>query len=214
VWVDTQGGQSALWAYDFTRKKETTVPGSAGVGDQYALGGSLVAWIVTTNGASVIRGYDLGTDSSFTVPLPAGVAARDLAISGTTIVWSDNRNATSVTRDDNNDIYGYDIATGKDFPICQAPGMQVKPAIDGDLVAWLDARPLADGSAATANAVYGYLLTLGKEFAISTGQSVDGSVSVTGDRVIWTSHENGQATIFGATVTHTGDQIVVSPIKP
>jgi hypothetical protein len=215
VWIDSKGGKTALWAYDFVRKTQKVVPGSEGIGDQYALGGSLLAWISTTDSGSAILAYDLQAAKSFSVPLPDGVTARDLAISGETIVWSDNRNATSPARDDNNDIYGYDVAAGRQFPICRAPGMQTKPAIDGDLVAWLDGRPtVAGGAAGPGNAIYGYLISLDKEFAISTDRAADGSVSVSGNRVIWTTHASGQASVFGATVTVSGDQVVVAPIKP
>ena len=55
------------------------------------------------------------------------------AVSGHIVVWCDDRNG-------NDDIYGYDLATGTEFPVCVAPGDQWEPAISGDTVVWADGR--------------------------------------------------------------------------
>jgi len=57
----------------------------------------------------------------------------DLDISGNVVVWADRRSGDT-------DIYGYDLASGKEFPICTATGDQESPAIDGDVVVWVDKR--------------------------------------------------------------------------
>jgi beta propeller repeat protein len=38
------------------------------------------------------------------------------------------------------DIFGYNLATGEEFPICLAPGDQVMPRIHGNVVVWIDQR--------------------------------------------------------------------------
>jgi beta propeller repeat protein len=67
---------------------------------------------------------------------------RLLAISGDIVVWQDNRNG-------NWDIYGYDLSTGKEFPICdyrysqcypQVTYVQENPGIFSIVVVWYDDR--------------------------------------------------------------------------
>ena len=38
------------------------------------------------------------------------------------------------------DIYGYDLSTNTEFPICTATGTQSDPAISGNMVVWTDDR--------------------------------------------------------------------------
>ena len=49
------------------------------------------------------------------------------------VIWSDDRN-------NDRDIYGYELATEVEFPVCVKEGRQTNPAIDGDVVVWVDGR--------------------------------------------------------------------------
>ena len=55
------------------------------------------------------------------------------AISGDIVVWCDARNG-------NVDIFGYNLITSTEFPICTDSLLeqQVAPAISGDIVVWYD----------------------------------------------------------------------------
>ncbi|MHB1390608.1 MAG: fibronectin type III domain-containing protein [Thermoleophilia bacterium] len=52
-------------------------------------------------------------------------------VSGTRVVWQDGR-----AGDGQEDIYMYDLATGRETPVTTAPGRQMRPRIDGDWVVW------------------------------------------------------------------------------
>lgn len=53
------------------------------------------------------------------------------------VVWQDNRN-------DDWDIYGYNLITQKEFHITDNPADQTDPAISGDTVVWVDTRDPID----------------------------------------------------------------------
>ena len=68
------------------------------------------------------------------------------------VVWQDQRNG-------NADIYGYNVATGVEFPICTNAFNQEHPKIYQNTVVWYDWR---NGNAD----VYGYNLATAAEFTI------------------------------------------------
>ncbi len=95
---------------------------------------------------SAIFGYDLSTQSEFPI-CTANRAQYFPAISGNIVVWADNRNSNEDIHPGQNpygegnwDIYGYDLTTNAEFPICTAPGFQGEPAISGNTVVWVDDR--------------------------------------------------------------------------
>jgi beta propeller repeat protein len=106
-------------------------------------------------------------------------------VSGTIIVWQDNRNG-------NQDVYGYDLSTGSEFPICTSSGHQTVPSVSGDIVVWQDGRTDSDGD------IYGYNLTTKTEFLIAGGASYDQvRPAVSGNIVVWQDNRNGNHDIFG-----------------
>ena len=56
------------------------------------------------------------------------------AIDGSLVVWEDYRNGLQ------EDLYGKDIDTKVEFPVCTDPSLQEWPAISGKLVVWDDNR--------------------------------------------------------------------------
>jgi beta propeller repeat protein len=76
------------------------------------------------------------------------------------------------------DIYGYDLATKKVFPICTAKGDQVEPDISYPYVVWQDSR---NGGAD----VYGYDLGTKTEFPVCTDKLGQLHPRVSGDHVVW-----------------------------
>jgi beta propeller repeat protein len=145
--------------------------------------GNIMVWgdwrNMTTRSLADIYAYDFATGKEFTIC--TNPAHQDWAgISGNTVVWTDWRNGAGPDSGDaeNMDIFGYDLATQKEFPICTAPGNQQYPVISGNYVAWLDNR---NGNPD----IYGYDLTTKKEFPICTAASGQGAPSISGDIVVW-----------------------------
>lgn len=68
-------------------------------------------------------------------------------------MWSDARNG-------NSDIYGFDLVTKSEFPICTAPETQIEPAIDGNIVVWTDGRGGIRGAILVSDPPTLYSLTM------------------------------------------------------
>ncbi len=136
-----------------------------------------------------ILGYDLRKKHEFAICDQPGVQ-EDAAIDGSIVVWSDFRNDPDgrMTWDgeDNADTYCLDLATGKEFPICLAPGNQTSPRISDDLVVWADerARP------STGVDIWGCNLRDGREFPICTARGDQNAPDVSGTVVVWEDYRN------------------------
>lgn len=132
-----------------------------------------------------IYGYDRTSTTAFPVCTDPAIqdqpAVWSDAVGTGTVVWRDQRNATST----GSDIYGYDLATSREFAICRASGDQSAPAIDHDLVMW------SDGRTSAALQVRGYDLSLQQEFPVSVGQGHQGQPTVSGEQVVWTRQQAG-----------------------
>jgi beta propeller repeat protein len=121
------------------------------------------------------------------------------AIYGNLVVWQDSRAAS-----DNQDVYGYDLNTHTEFPVCTAGGSQVGPAIYGDIVVWMDYRnePHADTCWPDCNTdIYGYDLSTASEFAICTEGHFQGYPAIYGDTVVWIDARNGNWDVYAYNLT-------------
>ncbi|MHB8922818.1 MAG: TolB family protein, partial [Thermoleophilia bacterium] len=100
-----------------------------------AADGDLVVWdeLMTTPVHGMghqIHFTRLGDNSSHILsPTSWGQSAPD--VSGSRVVWQDTRAGAG-----QEDIYMYDLATGRETPVTTAPGQQLRPRIDGDWVVW------------------------------------------------------------------------------
>ncbi len=92
-------------------------------------------------------------------------------VSGDTVVWTDDRNG-------NGDIYGYDLSTNKEFPICTNEAYQGWADIRDNIVVWQDER---NGN----SDIYGYDLCTGTEFPICTELHRQIKPLVSGNMVVW-----------------------------
>jgi beta propeller repeat protein len=179
-------------ATNFAEKAICTDP----YGQQYPrIYGNTITWKDCRNDADKRKGdiyaYDLTTGKE--TPICTDPANQDWAdLSETTIVWSDWRNdpnvGTQITGSDI-DIYGYDRATKKIFPICSAPGVQRGAVTRGHWVVWQDGRE-GDGK----HHIYGYDLTTKKEFPICTAPGEQRVPAMDGDIVVWDDLREGSAT--------------------
>ena len=100
----------------------------------------------------------------------------DPAIYGDIVVWSDYRN-------DNGDIWGYNLKTKEEFRITTDTKQQIMPAIYGDIVVWQDERnDFGD--------IWGYNLKTKEEFRITTDSNSQYDPAIYCDRVVWEDDRN------------------------
>ena len=93
----------------------------------------------------------------------------DPAISGHTIVWTDERH-------DEGDLYGADLSDWesiREFVVVRASGVQQQPAIDGPLVAYVEGT-VTRAHLACLTRAYGVLMVELPEFLFGTAPAVDG----------------------------------------
>ncbi len=110
------------------------------------------------------------------------------------IVWEDYRNEDGDILNGNNaDIYGYDLSTGTEFPICTQSSAQKHPKIFQDKVVWSDWRNDPDGDALSEyhNAdVYFFNLTTQLETQITFDETDQYYPDIFGEYVVWVDYRN------------------------
>src|SRR6266576_730108 len=122
------------------------------------------------------------------------------AISGDRIVWLDSRNG-------NNDIYMFDLATGTARQVTTDPNDQAAPAISGDRIVWQD----ASNGGADIYMFDMFDLASGTERRITTTSNAS-SPAISADRIVWTDGRNGNFDIYMYDLaTGTERQITTDP---
>jgi len=182
-----------IYGYDLATHTEFPICTAPWAQQDPQISGDIVVWCDGRSGAD-IYGYDLATKAEFPV-CTAAEAQVYPAISGDTVVWADFRNvdpdAPLPPPLDAYDIYGYDLATRTEFPVCTAPGQQDMPAVSGGTVAWPDKR--------SGNwDIYGYDLATKAQFPICTAPGDQALPAISGDTVVWHDMRNGNYDIYGA----------------
>jgi hypothetical protein len=111
--------------------------------------GDWVTYEDDSSGAEVVGYYNLTSGVTGTIPLGSEYADEEPAISGTTVVYTDE----DLSGTEN--IYAYDIGSGNP-PVALDPEADVaqdSPAIGGDTVAWVDNGCEADAPASCSDPV-------------------------------------------------------------
>jgi TolB protein len=159
-----------------------------------------------------IYGYDLETHREFPICVLSSRQSFP-RISGNVVVWSDWRNvaksAINTPRVDP-DIWGYDLRTRREFPICRAKGAQGGDAISGDLVAWVDGR----NRRTSGDDIYAYDLATKKEFPVCTAPGDQLRPAVSGNHIVWADYRGTTITGVGAIYlldVSTGRRSRISP---
>jgi len=108
--------------------------------------------------------------------------AFDPDIYGNRIVWHDCRN-------ENDDIYMYNLSTSKETQITTNKSHQTYPVIYGDRVVWIDSRNGNDD-------IYMYNLSTSKETRITSSVSEKSYPDIYSNRVVWMDQRNGNIDIY------------------
>ncbi len=102
------------------------------------------------------------------------------SISGNIIVWEDWRN-------ENADVYAYDLSAHQEFPVVTGPGDQENPNISEQIVVWRDNRR---SQSLNNFDIYGYDLKTHREFFISNWGVGASAPKVSGNFVVWDDLDN------------------------
>ena len=117
-------------------------------------------------------------------------------ISGNHVVWEDKRGTTD-------DIYGYNLITGEEFPIAAGAVHERHVAIDNDIVVWTEATGVADQD------IYGKNLITGEVFAVSTAAGDQSRAVIGGDLVVWHDDRGTPSGLYGKYLSG-GDEFLIS----
>jgi beta propeller repeat protein len=148
VWTDKKHQGDIIYAYDIEKGKEFRVNTSRtyflfDLNQHYpVIHGDMVIW--TEWDGDALYGYDLSTNNRFFIaysrvsdcerePSRERYGSLSPAIFDNIVLWVDCRNG-------NEDIFGYDLSTEKEFQITSNKNSQKSPAIYKNMVVWEDNR--------------------------------------------------------------------------
>lgn len=209
VWEDYRNGNADIYGKDLSTGQEFPVCTSLGNQENPDISGTVVVWEDHRDGAGDVYGKDISGGSEFFVVRAAQdpMEMIEPAISGPTVVWSDHRNYSGYGSD-YTDIYGKDLATGRELAICLADGGQYSPDISGSLVVWADCR----STLAVVDTADIYSLDLAT--MLETSVCADGGChewpSVDGTLVAWDDYWSGNGMAVQAQDVPTGRRYQVS----
>jgi TolB protein len=139
VWSYQGGVYGDIYGYNLESGTEFPIA-TGGYRDFASIGGDTVVWLDSRPTLSLweepskgdLVAYNLTTGEEYRPPRTFAYIF-DPVVSGELVVWSDDRN-------DDCDIYGFDLAAEVEFPVCVSEGRQTNPAVDGNIVVWVDGR--------------------------------------------------------------------------
>jgi hypothetical protein len=136
-----------------------------------------------------IHVYNLSTGQETQVVPEAAGDLQDISMSGRTVVWDTTHGSgnPSGPHPYATDLYGYDLATGRQYPVVRGGGTELFPQVSGDWVvyyAWPDSEDSLDLAAPTLRA---HSLATGEDIALGPAWHYQGSYfcSLSGQRVVW-----------------------------
>lgn len=88
-------------------------------------------------------------------------------------------------------IWGYNIETGRTFPICLAPGEQANPSVYDGKVVYSDDRNDPDALVSGGCNIYLYDIATGEESVVASNTEDEGNPFIWGDRVLFNHWNDG-----------------------
>ena len=232
------GPDGQLWLVNIRTGDWTQVTDDGHPMSDAALSADYVAWIdqsrkipLPSHHAAVfaadvfVRHRRTGEERRIT-DVPA--TRRGLSISGSRVVWQDNRNGLHQDRGQDFDIYVYDLEQDVEIPVAVMPGQQRAPAIHGDMVVWSDNRnrpedaPSREGCSSCPDNpfdIYSYNLRTGEERPLVATGGYNGRPSIHGQRVTWQQFQERNESTIVLLDLETGEQTIIgdggrSPSSP
>lgn len=167
--------------------------------------GDTVVWLDARNQTqehypfpSDVYAYDLSTGLETRITENTTVEGyNQVAVGGSTIVWTDNRHAdmdiASHAGNDsayNNEIYAYDLNTGGERRLTTSPKNDQSPDISGNTVTWLRQEDYQKAD------IFSYDLASGLETQVSNSGYAAFSPSIYDEKIVWTDarSSNGNTT--------------------
>ncbi len=137
------------------------------------------------------------------------------AISGSKVYWQDNRNSafsfgywSCDWSGERWDVYGFDLASGREFPVLTNPWNEANPDADGNLFTWTDDR---NGNWD----IYAKYLDTGREIRITDDSATQQEPVVSGDCIVWEDYRNGNWDLYGTCLSPnappTIDSVLAAP---
>lgn len=160
-----------------------------------AVSGDTVVWLDRRHGIGEqypypydVYAYDLRTGEEKRLTLDTTAEGYDqVSMSGDLVVWADIRHAdpeiTSHPSNDgayDNEIYVYNLGTGREMRVTTDPANDHCPAIDGDRIVWLRQFDYREAD------VFTYDVAIGLETQVSRSRYADHRPDVFRDRIVWT----------------------------
>jgi beta propeller repeat protein len=149
------------------------------------LDGKAVAFSTYTTHSPYTTGIawaDLRTGEVHEVVHVSSQAIGDPSVSGSRIVWADDRSG-------NYDVYLYDVRTGEQRQITTDPAGQFNAQISGSLIVWEDSRN-SQSHYFPENDVYLFDLVTNTESPVAMGPDHAGWPRISGHYVLWTARTN------------------------
>jgi beta propeller repeat protein len=187
VWQDDRNGGWDIYGYNLSEKEEFQITNSPWLDESLpGIYGGIVVWLEDKKDCYMcVNSYNLSTEQETKISI--GSCKGYPSIYGTFVVWHDRRN-------NNYDIYGYNLSTGIEFQITMDENDQLEPAIYRNTVVWHDKR---NGS----YDIYGYNLSEKEEFQITTNPYFQQFPALYEDICVWYDSRHGNSDIYGRTIS-------------
>nr|HMN28484.1 hypothetical protein [Caldilineaceae bacterium] len=185
VWADNRRGDGDwnIYGYDLASGEDLRLAEQPGNQTDPQIDGNLVVWVDETTGIVV---YNLTSKATITLTLGASAWSPAVSESAQLVVWQDYRHADW-------DIYGYDLAAQREFPIFVGAGEQVNAGLGDTLVVYQSRLPGA------AWEIAGYAIQQQLALPITLNSSTELFPAVDGATVVWQDSRNHQLDIYGYT---------------
>mgnify|MGYP000870971321 FL=1 len=189
VYASTRNGNTDVYMYDRTTKKETQITSSPDAQTHPVIYENRIVWQddggkddgYTNHGIFM---YDISTNKKMRIS-PTGLAY-DPAIYGNRIVYSSTRNG-------NTDVYMYDLSTKKETQITSSPDAQTHPVIYENRIVWQDDGGKDDGY--TNHGIFMYDIFTNKKMRISPTELAY-EPAIYGNRIVYSNTRNGNTDVY------------------